>query len=187
MGNVIKDLTGKQFGKLKVLRLIKNPKIKDTFHGSWWLCKCDCGNEKEIRGTELRNGHSKSCGCRSKATQFKKLDGTEINLLYSQYQRSAKDRDLIFEIDFDSFVKLVGGNCFYCGNVPSQTLDYYKHSTGFTYNGIDRINPLKGYVLDNCVPCCSKCNYAKRSMVTEEFYNWIKQVYDNLKRKGEIE
>lgn len=27
------------------------------------LCKCDCGKEKVIRWTSLRNEHTKSCGC----------------------------------------------------------------------------------------------------------------------------
>ena len=27
------------------------------------MCKCDCGNFVEIVGIDLRNGHTKSCGC----------------------------------------------------------------------------------------------------------------------------
>jgi len=28
-----------------------------------WLCHCDCGNSKVIRGVSLRNGNTKGCGC----------------------------------------------------------------------------------------------------------------------------
>ena len=28
-----------------------------------WICECECGNIKPIRGSSLRNGHSTSCGC----------------------------------------------------------------------------------------------------------------------------
>jgi len=28
-----------------------------------WLCKCDCGNEKIICGSNLTSGKTKSCGC----------------------------------------------------------------------------------------------------------------------------
>lgn len=28
-----------------------------------WLCKCSCGNEIVVKGTFLRNGNTKSCGC----------------------------------------------------------------------------------------------------------------------------
>lgn len=29
----------------------------------YWLCRCDCGGEKEVRGDHLRNGRINSCGC----------------------------------------------------------------------------------------------------------------------------
>lgn len=31
---------------------------------AWWLCRCKCGVEKPILGAALRNGNTKSCGCR---------------------------------------------------------------------------------------------------------------------------
>lgn len=31
-----------------------------------WLCKCDCGNEKEIWGRALKSGGTGSCGCHRK-------------------------------------------------------------------------------------------------------------------------
>lgn len=54
----IKDLTGKIFGRLKVLKFseIKN-------HETYWLCKCECCNEKVIKGSYLSSGGTKSCGC----------------------------------------------------------------------------------------------------------------------------
>lgn len=30
---------------------------------AYWVCKCSCGNYKEINGTEIRRGNIKSCGC----------------------------------------------------------------------------------------------------------------------------
>lgn len=53
------DLTGEQFGKLTVLKKDEskgNDRIK-------WLCLCECGNTKTIRGSDLRSGKIKSCGC----------------------------------------------------------------------------------------------------------------------------
>ena len=52
-----KDLTGKKFGKLTVLERILNEK------GTKYKCLCDCGNIKIIRGTDLSNGKTQSCGC----------------------------------------------------------------------------------------------------------------------------
>lgn len=28
-----------------------------------WLCQCECGNTKIVKGHNLKNGHTKSCGC----------------------------------------------------------------------------------------------------------------------------
>ena len=53
------DLTGQTFGRLTVLK----------YHGvndkgiHMWLCRCECGNEKVVRGDALRYGITRSCGC----------------------------------------------------------------------------------------------------------------------------
>lgn len=54
----IQDLTGKRFTRLTVI----------SFHGvgsrgRYWLCKCDCGNEKITNTYSLTSNHCKSCGC----------------------------------------------------------------------------------------------------------------------------
>ena len=52
------DLTNKRFGKYLVKELA--PKRKNI---TYWLCYCDCGNKKEVRGTDLRSKRVVSCGC----------------------------------------------------------------------------------------------------------------------------
>lgn len=54
------DLTGKRFGRLTV---ICRAKAASGFKSVFWLCSCDCGAEKEIRGQNLRHEESHSCGC----------------------------------------------------------------------------------------------------------------------------
>jgi hypothetical protein len=55
------DLTGQKIGMLTVLE--RAPSIKGA---STWICKCDCGATKRIRGRYLRNGDAVSCGCYAK-------------------------------------------------------------------------------------------------------------------------
>ena len=55
---MIKDISGQKFGKLTVLRYEKVKGKKDAC----WLCKCECGKEKVICGSELKNGKTKTCG-----------------------------------------------------------------------------------------------------------------------------
>lgn len=57
------DLTGKRFGKLTVLFRSEDKVREDGKRFVMWHCKCDCGNEKDIYASSLRNGCAKSCGC----------------------------------------------------------------------------------------------------------------------------
>jgi hypothetical protein len=50
----------------------------------------------------------------------------------------------------------------------------------FTYNGIDRIDNSQGYIIDNVVPCCTKCNIAKGRQSIQEFKEWIYRAYAYL-------
>lgn len=52
------DLTGQRFGRLVVIK--EAAKIGATTR---WLCKCDCGNEKEVDRGNLNGGQIRSCGC----------------------------------------------------------------------------------------------------------------------------
>lgn len=52
------NILHKVFGRLTVIEYLG---IDDTY--SKWLCLCECGNKKEIRGRNLTSGSTKSCGC----------------------------------------------------------------------------------------------------------------------------
>lgn len=53
------DLTGQNFGKLTVIKYSHN----ESGH-SHWLCQCECGKKSITSGSSLKNGLTKSCGCR---------------------------------------------------------------------------------------------------------------------------
>lgn len=60
MDRRIKDMTGQRVGRLTIIRYAyaKNK-------CAYWLCRCDCGNEKIVRSNSLRSKHNptNSCGC----------------------------------------------------------------------------------------------------------------------------
>ena len=58
MGRCV-DLTGQKFGKLTVIKRVED----DSEAHIKWLCECECGNFITTRGTSLRSGITKSCGC----------------------------------------------------------------------------------------------------------------------------
>ena len=51
------DMSGMKFERLEVLKRVmpSNPPR--------WRCLCDCGCEIEVRGSHLRSGGTRSCGC----------------------------------------------------------------------------------------------------------------------------
>lgn len=65
------DLTGQRFGSLTVLH------EAERRSGTCWLCRCDCGNSCVVLASNLRRGHSTSCGC----TRMRDLTGQRFGKL----------------------------------------------------------------------------------------------------------
>ena len=62
------DLTGKEFGRLKVIEFAEVRSYTKNTHATvvMWRCKCQCGNETIVAANNLRNGTTRSCGCMQK-------------------------------------------------------------------------------------------------------------------------
>lgn len=61
------DLTGQRYGMLSVLSFAGRVGKSQAL----WKCLCDCGAEAVVRLGNLRNGHTRSCGCERVATTTK--------------------------------------------------------------------------------------------------------------------
>jgi len=173
---------GQRFGKLVTVKRVEKPEHLKTKR-EYWLCKCDCGNEKIINSSSLKDGMTKSCGCLRNENVSKKaktLYGTaSFNQLYGSYKRNAKARNYLFELTKEYVKKITKQNCFYCGAEPNQTIKNKFDNGDYIYNGIDRIDSLKGYTVDNVVPCCGRCNEAKMSESQQDFLSWVERVYNH--------
>lgn len=49
------------YGRLTVKRL--SERVSKSSRGLYWVCKCQCGNFKEVSADHLKQGNVKSCGC----------------------------------------------------------------------------------------------------------------------------
>ena len=58
-----KDISGMKFGRLTAIRKVGTTNGGGRCSKSIWLCKCDCGNEKEVLRNSLVSGNTNSCGC----------------------------------------------------------------------------------------------------------------------------
>ena len=159
-----------------------------------WKCKCDCGEIFYAR----ENCLEKRVGC-THCTAFKVATNRSLKKsgiinkgikgrVFKDYQTGAKKKNREFNLSFDDFIKLSESNCYYCGAEPSEKESdkkyVYKMATPWKRNGIDRVDTTKGYTIDNCVPCCTKCNVAKHDLKLEDFKDWIKKCYEHMFNKS---
>jgi len=174
MSNLI-DETGNVYNRLTVIERVGN-----TNHGqAQWLCRCECGNEMIAKGTLLRRGVVQSCGCLKKDRRLPDGVAAFRKLLYV-YKRNAKMRGFEWSLTVAQFRQLTSGPCFYCGIEPAQMKYSESEDTGtYIYNGIDRLDNTNGYILDNCVPCCGICNYAKANRHVSEFLAWAERIHNH--------
>ena len=86
---------------------------------------------------------------------------------YTSYKKGAESRDLEFNLTIDEFKTFWQVNCHYC-NSKVETI------------GLDRVDNAQGYILQNIVPCCYKCNSMKMDSSYDDFVSSIIAIYNNL-------
>lgn len=155
--------------------------------------QCICGNIRYKTDTELRQVQSGKLDpmCNICIKVIRREDPVFFyREVLAQYKRHAREQSRDYSLTTEEFLGIVKSNCHYCGLPPSNYLTKTKVTDPITkkrlrtpektrcyYSGIDRVDNLKGYVLDNVVPCCKMCNKAKHYHTTEEFKAWIQRAY----------
>lgn len=158
MGKFI-DLTGQKFNHLTVLHQYTGKpfrKKKETL----WVCKCDCGSDKEVIATsyELKSNNTQSCGCHKRlmsALNGKKSAKHNMSntKLYNVWD-GMKDRCLKPKIE--SYEYYGGRGITICDewlDDKNGFLNFYNWAINNGYQEgltIDRINNDGNYEPDNC-------------------------------------
>lgn len=189
------DMTGMRIEKLTVIGYAGS-----KYKAAQWWCKCDCGRLKMISRPSLRAAlrgdttGTRSCGCVRATGEGSRPDyicyrknlnmmETSMNKAFMVYLKAAQKRGLEWALSKEDFHNIVSKNCHYCGEVPMM----FKSSTSihspnkvYFHNGIDRVDNSKGYILSNCLPCCSICNHAKCDMSYNDFIKWVNKTSKHL-------
>ena len=92
-----------------------------------------------------------------------------VELVYRQYQYKAEARNLIFRLTLEEFEQIIRQPCHYCGE--------------YEVMGIDRVDNRIGYLKSNSVPCCTECNFMKRSMDKHRFISRTVKIAKHEERK----
>lgn len=182
--NRIKNIPiGTKFGDLIIIgEPTKHTTGKTT--RAMFLCKCKCGRETWITGSQLRKGkrlRCTYCAYRERPQSTERLSNLERYYSLSVVRRCKKGK-IKNNISLDDYEKIIKQNCYYCGEPPKKISYLNKNrialKSDFYGNGVDRINSLGNYDVDNCVPCCTQCNIMKMSYTKDEFFSKIKIIYE---------
>lgn len=154
------DLTGRRFGKLTVLEQSgrsNQGRVK-------WRCRCDCGAEAIVSGTDLRSGQTKSCGCLRKTSVREahvRHGGSHTRLFRiwcGMHTRCYNTND-------HGYMDYGGRGIAICDEWLSDFTAFrdWALSNGYAETlSIDRIDNDKGYSPDNCRWTCGSTQRANQ-------------------------
>lgn len=179
------DLTGYENKNSRALYATEKSNCTCTV----WVMQCKhCGMEFEVPACNVTRRAVKHLHCpalrssQSRTLQRKIIYDKErfIKSIHKRYAKSAKSRDLVFELTLQQVTDLIEQDCTYCGTPPIITSKDPEQQ--YAWNGIDRVNSELGYIIGNCVPCCFTCNFSKSTKTVVEFTAWVERTYRHLFR-----
>lgn len=130
---------GERYSRLTVIELHDTIQSPGGNKAKRYRCRCDCGNECIVRGSNLRNGNTKSCGCAKnewlstldKNRKLKDISGKTFGSLTAlrEYSRMAGNKPVWvcrctcgIEIAVP-YNALVGGSVTDCGVCGGKSLE----------------------------------------------------------------
>lgn len=181
-GSKIKDISGKKFNKLLVVKQVDKPEHRKKSTDTFYLCRCDCGREVITGACNLKKGHTKSCGCIIKESVSKRhwqgFEGISLSF-YHKIMACAKRRNIDFNVSIEDiwnlFIKqnkkcaLSGVDIIISGK-GSKISCYFKDQTA----SLDRIDSNKPYTIDNIQWVHKDVNKMKQNFSEEEFLKWVR-------------
>lgn len=136
-----KKMEGQTFGRFLVLSVNGSDSA-----GFLYLCKCSCGAIKTVRGSSLRNGASRSCGCFNR--EVITSHGFSNTPTYSSWV-SARSR---CRYEKDSSYPRYGGKGIEICDRWYNSFENFLEDMGERPEGktLDRIDGERGYYPENC-------------------------------------
>lgn len=171
---------GKKYNLLTVIEFIGT----DSVGNARWLCRCDCGKEKIVRGKSLLRDRVKSCGClnwingrkNKRWTGYEDISGDFWSTMMNRAKQRGHDFTISIEEAWNQFIKQ-GRKCLFSGIdliFTSGKLNKSKQTAS-----LDRIDSSKGYTIDNICWVHKEINKMKLDHSVEHFIELCESVAKN--------
>ena len=137
------DITGMRSGLLTALYPEGNQR-KKIF--SNWVCKCDCGNYKTVRGDHIYRKETISCGCQHYVKKYNNFNKRLYNIWITMKQRCSNK-------NANHYNNYGGRGIGVCDEWANDYAAFHKWSMENGYSDgltIDRIDNSLGYSPENC-------------------------------------
>lgn len=174
------DLTGRQFGKLIVLRpLDKRSHCKCII----WECRCTmegCGAIIERASNDLMHGKktNQSCGCYSAVHNYRGV-GDLSGSYYNAIRRGAASRALEFALTKEELWELFlqqGRKCALSGVELRLFRSLRRGDRSIQTASVDRIDSSRGYTSNNVQWIHKDLQFMKSNLTDSQFIEWCRRV-----------
>lgn len=137
-----------RFGRLKVLYESEAHYSKSGTKIVTWRCRCDCGNEKDIRASNLQKG-TMSCGCAARELASARLKKTNIYDISNSYEigYTLKNEPFFFDIEDYDLIKnycwRLRSDGYLDAKIPRTDNRILMHNLIMNHRYIDHINGIR--------------------------------------------
>lgn len=190
------DLCGQRFGKLIVICKEGSYISPSGYTEPKWRCVCDCGKTAIIRGSSLRSGQCKSCGC----LKLERIRKAQTKHGYADKERLYRIWDLMrcrcYNENNERYPLYGGRGIVICDEWNNYNVFRdWAISSGYNDSlSIDRIDVNKGYSPENCRWATQKqqCNnkrtnhYITYKNITKSMSVWADEIginYNTLRSR----
>ena len=151
------DLIGRTFGRLHVMGLAAT---RPPNRNRWWLCRCECGKQVEVRTDQLVRDVARSCGCLHQDQRRAMMKGNERNLQHgharapqhtAEYNTWQAMRQRCLNPNYHHYADYGGRNITFCKRW--NTFDNFFADMGpkpSPQHSLDRIDNNGNYNKRNC-------------------------------------
>lgn len=178
------DLSGRQFGYLKVIRGCHWKEFNTPKSKTMWLCECECGKIRLVDSYDLTHNKIVSCGCKNGEGLYGGV-GDLSGAYYHSCKRGAFCRNLEFSVSKEFLWNLFlqqNKKCALTG-LDIQLQKHYKLDHHKQTASLDRIDSSKGYIEGNVQWVHRDINFLKGNRNEQYLYDICLKICNKLGEK----